>query len=198
MAKQKNNAIESVRILLTDNVKALEVLDFLEKKNRQYIKHRRCARMIDITISVFSLFSMYFGFQMSQNGNVFGFLLAVIGLATLAVQFICTNHLGGIPKAVFGIELIDISLCTELDYINDLLSEYISDRIIIENLPFVKAGKSYFINMTDELKEVHLEDVLYDKDSTRMAIKELCHKKLCWDRKGFHLKEITEIKIFGQ
>lgn len=198
MSKQKNDALESVRKLLEDNQKALKVLDVLDEKNKDYLKTRRYAGMIEAATSVLSLVSIFGGSQLSRNGNVVGVLITIIGLIILMVQFVCSNHFDGIPKTIFGIEPMGLSLCTELDYINDLLSENISNRIIIENLPFVKAANSYFINMPDGLKEVELEDILYDKDSTRMVIKELCHKKLCWDRKGFHLKEIAEIKIFGQ
>lgn len=61
MSKQKNDALESVRKLLEDNPKALEVLDVLNEKNKDYLKTRWYASMIEVATSVFSLVAMYFG-----------------------------------------------------------------------------------------------------------------------------------------
>lgn len=132
MSQQKNDALESVRKLLEDNPKALEALDVLDEKNKDYLKTRRYASMIEVATSVFSLVAMYFGCQISQHGNVVGALLTDIGLITLFVQFICTDYFDGVPKAIFGIEPIELSLCTELDYINDLLFECSSEHVYKE------------------------------------------------------------------
>lgn len=129
---KKNDALESVRKLLEDNQKALEVLDVLDEKNKDYLKTRRYASMIEVATSVFSLVAMHFGFQISQHGNVVGVLLSVIGIIILLGQFICTDYFDGVPKAIFGIEPIELSLCTELDYINDLLFECSSEHVYKE------------------------------------------------------------------
>lgn len=118
--------------MLEDNPKALEVLDVLDEKNKDYLKTRRYASMIEAATSVFSLVAMYFGCQISQHGNVVGVLVTAIGLATLLGQFICTDYFDGVPKAIFGIEPIELSLCTELDYINDLLFECSSEHVYKE------------------------------------------------------------------
>lgn len=132
MSKQKNDALESVRKLLEDNQKALDVLDVLKEKNRDYLKKKRYARIIDTAISVFSLVFIFGGLHLSRNGNIIGILVPDIGLATLLGQFICTDYFDGVPKAIFGIEPMELSLCTELDYINDLLFECSSGYVYKE------------------------------------------------------------------
>ena len=83
MVKQKNDAVESVRKLLEDNQKALDVLDVLKEKNRDYLKKKRYARIIDTAISVFSLVFIFGGLHLFRNGNIVGILVPDIGLATL-------------------------------------------------------------------------------------------------------------------
>ena len=69
-----------------------------------------------------------------------------------------------------------------------------SEYVTYEDYPFIKAGDSYYIDLSDGMREVSLENVPYDQD-TKMIGREYRYENLCWDSKGFSLQEITDVKV---
>lgn len=184
MDKQKNNAIESVRNLLTDNKKALEVLDVLENKNRQYQNTKRHTHIMYLVAATTLLISLYFAHKMYQNNYEIGIWLSIF------VAIIGTACIAGIPSAILDINTIKMRESIEFDFINGLLSEYAT----YENFPLIKAGNHYYIDFPDGMKVVSTENVLYD-EYTKMFGRRYRYKKLCWDSHGFYLRETIDVKV---
>lgn len=187
MAKQKTNAIESVRNLLEDNKKAMEVLDVLEEKNRQYQKSKRHTHIMYLVAATILVAYLYFAYQMGQSNYENGIWLAVIlGAISVVVSFL----IAGIPQAKLDIDTTRMLNSAEINFINALLSE----RVTYEDFPFIKAGDSYYIDLPDGMREVSPENVPYDED-IQMIGREYHYKNLCWDSQGFSLQEITDVKV---
>lgn len=96
MVKPKDDAIESVRNLLADNKKALDVLDVLEKKNKQYQKSKRHTHIMYLVAATIIVACLYFAYQMGQSNYENGIWLAVIlGIISVVAAFLIV----GIPQA---------------------------------------------------------------------------------------------------
>ena len=187
MVKPKDDAIESVRNLLADNKKALDVLDVLEKKNKQYQKSKRHTHIMYLVVATIIVACLYFAYQMGQSNYENGIWLAVIlGIISVVAAFLIV----GIPQATLDIDTTRMLNSVEINFINALLSE----RVTFKNHSFIKAGNHYYIDLPDGMREVDPENVSYDED-TKMIGREYRHKNLCWDSQGFSLQEITNVKV---
>lgn len=184
MAKPKNNAIESVRKLLTDNKKALEVLDVLENKNRQYQNTKRHTHIMYLIAATTLLISLYFAHRMYKSNCEMGIWLSII------VATIGTACIAGIPNTILDIDTIRMMESIEFDFINNLLSGYATYEIF----PLIKAGNHYYIDLPDGIREVSMENVLCD-ENTQMIGREYRYKKLRWNSHGFFLQETMDVKI---
>lgn len=184
MAKPKNNAIESVRKLLTDNKKALEVLDVLENKNRQYQNTKRHTHIMYLIAATTLLISLYFAHRMYKSNCEMGIWLSII-VATIGTACIAV-----IPNTILDIDTIRMMESIEFDFINNLLSGYAT----YENFPLIKAGNHYYIDFPDGMKVVSTENVLYD-EYIKMFGRRYRYKKLCWDSHGFYLRETIDVKV---
>lgn len=187
MAKQKNNAIESARNLLKDNQKALDALDVLEKKNKQYQKSKRHTHIMYLVAATIIVAYLYFAYQMGQNDYKNGIWLAVIlgSIGGLGAFFIA-----GVPQATLDIDITRMMQSIEIKFINDILSEYVT----YEDFPLIKAGDSYYIDLPDGMREVSPERVPYD-EGIQMVGREYRYKNLCWESQVFSLQEITDVKV---
>lgn len=187
MVKLKDDAIESVRNLLADNKKALDVLDVLEKKNKQYQKSKRHIHIMYLVAATIIVACLYFAYQMGQSNYENGIWLAVIlGIISVVAAFLIV----GIPQATLDIDTTRMLNSAEINFINALLSEHVT----YEDYPFIKAGDSYYIDLSGGIREVSPENVPYDQD-TKMIGREYRYENLCWDSKGFSLQEITDVKV---
>lgn len=187
MIKQKNNAIESARNLLKDNQKALDALDVLEKKNKQYQKSKRHTHIMYLVAATIIVAYLYFAYQMGQNDYKNGIWLAVIlGIISVVVVFL----IAGIPQVTLDIDTTRMTNSTEINFINVLLAEHVT----FKDHPLIKAGNHYYIDLPDGMREVSPENVPYDED-TKMIGREYRYKNLCWDSQGFTLQEITDVKV---
>lgn len=184
MGKQKNDAIESVRNLLADNKKALEVLAVLENKNRQYQNTKRYTHIMYLVAATTLLISLYFAHRMYQSNYEIGIWLSIF------VAIIGTACIAGIPSAILDINTIKMRESIEFDFINNLLSEYAT----YENFPLIKAGNHYYIDFPDGMKEVFTGNVLYD-ENTQMSGRKYRYKKMCWNSHGFYLRETIDVKV---
>lgn len=184
MSQQKNDALESVRKLLEDNQKALEVLDTLESKNRQYQNTKRYTHIMYMVAATTLFASLYFVHRMYQSNCEIGIWLS------LFMGIIVTACLAGIPQAILDTDTTRMINSVEINFINDILSEYVT----YEDYPFIKAGDSYYIDLSGGMREVSPENVPYDQD-TKMIGREYRYKNLCWDSKGFSLQDITDVKV---
>lgn len=184
MAKQEYSATESVRKLLEDNSKALDVLDTLEEKNRQYQKSKRHTHIMYLVAAVNLFVSLYFAHVMYQSNCEIGKWIFLI------VAIVGTACISGISQAKLEIDTANMMQSSEIKFINDLLTEL----VISEDFPFIKAGNHYYIDLPDGIREVSPENVPYDED-TKLIGREYRYKSLCWDRQGFSLQKITDVKI---
>ena len=187
MIKQKDNAIESVRNLLKDNQKALEVLDTLEKKNRKYQKTKKHTYIMYLVAGTTFFVSLYFAYQIYQSDFEISIWLGVIlgSIGGLGAFFIA-----GVPQATLDIDTTRMMQSIEIKFINDILSEYVT----YEDFPLIKAGDSYYIDLPDGMREVSPERVPYD-EGIQMVGREYRYKNLCWESQGFSLQEITDVKV---
>ncbi len=177
-------AINHVREKLKDNKRALEALDFLEEKNRCYQNTKRHTLMMYLVAATTLFASLYFVHRMYQSNCEIGIWLS------LFMGIIVTACLAGIPQAILDTDTTRMINSVKINFINDLLSEYVT----YEDYPFIKAGDSYYIDLSDGMREVSLENVPYDQD-TKMIGREYRYENLCWDSKGFSLQEITDVKV---
>lgn len=182
--KQENAAIDQVRELLKSNKRGLEVLDFLKEKNRQYQNAKRHTHFMYLVAAATLFVSLYFAHRMYQINCEIGIWLS------LFVGIIGTACLAGIPQSILDMDTASMSQNVQIDFINDLLSEYVT----FEDFPVIKAGENYYVDIPDGMKEVSPEDVPYDEDM-QMIGRKYCHKELCWDSQGFSLQEITDVKV---
>lgn len=184
MAKPKNNAIESVRKLLTDNKKALEVLDVLENKNRQYQNTKRHTHIMYLIAATTLLISLYFAHRMYKSNCEMGIWLSII-VATIGTACIAV-----IPNTILDIDTIRMMESIEFDFINNLLSGYAT----YENFPLIKAGNHYYIDFPDGMRKVSMRNVPYNED-TRMIGRKYHYKELRWNSDGFYLRETIDVKV---
>lgn len=182
--KQHDTTIEQVREKLKDNKRALEALDFLEEKNRQYQNTKRYTYIFYLVTATVFFVSMYLTHRMSQNNCGIGVCLFAF-VATVGTAFLIS-----IQQAILDTETERIVQSVEINFINDLMSEYVT----YEDCPFIKAGDSYYIDLPDGMREVSPENVSYD-EGTKMIGREYRYKNLYWDSKGFFLQEITDVKV---
>lgn len=127
---------------------------------------------------------MYLTHRMSQNNCGIGACLFAF-VATVGTAFLIS-----IQQAILDTETERIVQSVEINFINDLMSEYVT----YEDCPFIKAGDSYYIDLSGGMREVSPENIPYDQD-TKMTGREYHYKNLCWDSQGFSLQEITSVKI---
>lgn len=131
MVKPKDDAIESVRNLLADNKKALDVLDVLEKKNKQYQKSKRHTHIMYLVAATIIVACLYFAYQMGQSNYENGIWLAVIlGMISVVAAFLIV----GIPQATLDIDTTRMLNSAEINFINALLSE----RVTFKDHSFIK------------------------------------------------------------
>lgn len=184
--KQDDTTIEQVREKLKDNKRALEALDFLEEKNRQYQKSKRHPHIMYLVAGTTWFISLYFAYQIYQSNFIIstwlGVILAIIG--GLGAFF-----MAGIPQATLDIDTTRMINSVEVNFINVLLAEHIT----FNDYPLIKAGDHYYIDLPDGIREVSPENVPYDEDA-KVIGREYHYKKLCWDSQGFSLQEITDVK----
>ena len=181
--KRAARAVDHVREKLKDNKRALEALDFLEEKNRQYRTKKRYTYIFYLVTATVFFVSMYLTHRMSQNNCGIGACLFAF-VATVGTAFLI-----GIQQAILDTETERIVQSVEINFINDILSECTT----YEDFPFIKAGEHYYVNLPDGMRKVSLENVSYD-EGTKMIGREYRYKNLYWDSKGFSLQEITDIK----
>lgn len=172
--------------MLADNQTAQEILEFLEKEDQRYKK----ANFYQVIIYVFMISAFlavsYFSYDMLKSGLNFQFLLLMfIYTLTASLSLLCSLR----RKELY----IDINKYSELKFINQLLSEYKAEEVVLENLPLFKAAENYYVSLPDGMQRVLPEDVPYGKD-TKMQKKEYHYRQLRWKHKGFYLQEITDIK----
>ena len=182
--KQDNTAINQVREKLKDNKRALEALDFLEEKNRQYRSKKRYTYILYLVTATVFLVSMYLTHSMSQNNCGIGACLFAF-VATAGTAFLVS-----ISQEILDTETERIVQSVQINFINDLMSKYASYR----DFPLIKAGEHYYIDLPDGIKEVSPENVSYDEDA-KVVGREYHYKNLCWDSQGFTLQEITNVKV---
>lgn len=182
--KQDDTTVEQVREKLKDNKRALEALDFLEEKNRQYRTKKRYTYIFYLVTAIVFFVSMYLTHRMSQNNCGVGACLFAF-VATVGTAFLIS-----IQQAILDTETERIVRSVEINFINDLMSEYAT----YEDFPLIKAGEHYYIDLPDGMREVSPESVSYD-GGTKMTGREYRYKNLYWDSKGFSLQEITDVKV---
>lgn len=188
MAKQKDNAIENIRNLLEKNKKALEVLEVLENKNKQYQKTKRYTLIMHLVAVTVIFAYLYFAYQMmSKSDCVFGNQLVVFFAPVIVVVAFL---MGNIPQAKLETDTTRMMQSTEIDFINSLLDEYVT----YEDFPFIKAGNHYYIDFPDGMRKVSMRNVPYNED-TRMIGRKYHYKELRWNSDGFFLQETMDVKI---
>ena len=181
--KQYDTAIEQVRKRLKDNKRALEALEFLEEKNRQYQNTKRYTYIFYLVTATVFFVSMYLTHRMSQNNCGIGACIFAF-VATVGTAFLLS-----IQQAILDTDTERIVQSVQINFINDILSEYAT----YEDYPLIKASEHYYIDLPDGMRKVSPENVSYD-EGTKMIGREYRYKNLYWDSKGFSLQEITDIK----
>ncbi len=179
-------AIDHVREKLNDNKRAIEILDYLVEENVQYQKIRKRNRYVTILMciiaaimfagEIYVLKTMETG-AFEKYGNEILILGAVVIGAILSFPFSFLHKNG-----------LDVSQRDKFDYINDLLSEFVTYK----DYPVVKANESYYIDYPKEMIRI-TEEV--QEDVTQVIGREYCYEELCWDRKWFALRDTSYIKI---
>lgn len=188
MVEQKDNAIENIRNLLEKNKKALEVLEVLENKNKQYQKTKRYTLIMHLVAVTVIFAYLYFAYQMmSKSDCVFGNQLVVFFAPVIVVVAFL---MGNIPQTKLEIDTTRMMQSTEIDFINSLLDEYVT----YEDFPLIKAGNHYYIDFPDGMRKVSMRNVPYNED-TRMIGRKYHYKELRWNSDGFYLRETIDVKV---
>lgn len=169
--KQENTAIDQVRELLKSNRRGLEALDFLEGKSRQYKTTKRYTHIMYLAAVTNLFVSLYLADRMYQSNCEIG----DIGVCLFSfIAIVGTGCIVSTPPAILDTYDARMSQNIQIDFINDLLSEYAT----FEDFPVIKAGDHYYIDLPDGMRKVSPENVPYDED-TPMIGREYRYQNLC-------------------
>lgn len=173
--------------MLADNQTAQEILEFLEKEDQRYKKANFYQVIIYVLMISAFLAVSYFSYDMLKSGLNFQFLLLMfIYTLTASLSLLCSLR----RKELY----IDINKYSELKFINQLLSEYKAEEVVLENLPLFKAAENYYVSLPDGMQRVLPEDMPYG-ENTKMQEKEYHYRQLCWKHQGFYLQDITDAEV---
>lgn len=185
--KRGLKAVDQVRKLLADNIKVQKLLDFLEEEDQKYKKAHFSEILVFVLVISPSPVLAFSSYNMLKSGLAFECLFLMFVYALIASIFLlCSLR----RKELY----ININKYSELKFINQLLSEYKSENIVLENLPLFTAAGNYYVSLPDGMRRVLPEDVLYGKD-TKMQKKEYHYRQLRWKHKGFYLQDVTDVEI---
>lgn len=185
--KRGAKAVDQVRKLLGDNIKVQQLLDFLEEEDKKYKKAHFSEILVIVLVISPSPVLAFSSYKMLKSGLVFECLFLMFVYVLIALIFLlCSLR----RKELY----ININKYSELKFINQLLSEYKAEEVVLENLPLHKAAENYYVSLPDGMQRVLPEDVPYGKD-TKMQKKEYHYRQLGWKHKGFYLQDVTDVEI---
>ena len=185
--KRGAKAVDQVRKLLGDNAKVQKLLDFLEEEDKKYKKAHFSESLVFVLVITPSPVLAFSSCNMLKGGLVFECLFFMLAYFLISFNFLlCSLR----RKELY----ININKYSELKFINQLLSEYKAEEVVLENLPLFKAAENYYVSLPDGMQRVLPEDMPYG-ENTKMQEKEYHYRQLCWKHQGFYLQDITDVEV---
>lgn len=188
---KKNEAILKARKTLSDNKKGIEILEFLVEKNEQYQKAKRYTYVMYLGGAIIFFATLYILQQMENIGWETGSGLTFILGIVISGSFI------GIPMIISNGNNLEIDRNDELEFINDLLFQH----YIYEDFPVIEVNGNYYVEHSTGLVHVNqsLNSGEIDSDAAAeeeaVVGREYRYLKLCWDSRGFSLREYSNINV---